>query len=100
LDDCGATDKSNVAKLGTTIVGGGEHAKEIQQAGADVTHMCAALLKNSPEHLGSVLQQMQEWMEENEYESVSQLKGSVSQQHAGDPAAYERANYIEVLRSL
>ncbi|MEE4217714.1 MAG: dihydroorotate dehydrogenase-like protein [Xanthomonadales bacterium] len=93
----------NKVDLTLAATGGIHNAEDVMRlllAGADVTHMCAALLMNSPEHLASVLQKMQEWMEENEYESVSQLKGSVSQQHAGDPAAYERANYIEVLRSL
>lgn len=88
--------------LTLAATGGIHHAEDVMRlllAGADVTHLCATLLKNSPEYLGSILQQMQEWMEEHEYASVEQLKGSVSQQHAADPAAYERANYIEVLRS-
>lgn len=68
-------------------------------AGADVTHMCSALLKNGPEHITNTLQQLQHWLEEKEYESVQQLKGSISRQHAIEPAAYERANYINVLDS-
>lgn len=93
----------NKVDLTLAATGGIHNAEDVMRlllAGADVTHLCATLLKNSPEYLGSILQQMQEWMEEHEYASVDQLKGSVSQQHAGDPAAYERANYIEVLRSL
>jgi dihydroorotate dehydrogenase (fumarate) len=88
----------------TLAATGGIHnaddAMRLLLAGADVTHLCAALLINSPEYLATILEQMQQWMEEHEYESVEQLKGSVSQQHAADPAAYERANYIEVLRSM
>jgi dihydroorotate dehydrogenase (fumarate) len=68
-------------------------------AGADVTHMCSALLQQGPAHLTQVLQQLVEWMEKNEYASVKQLKGSISQRHAIDPAAFERANYISVLDS-
>ena len=68
-------------------------------AGADITHLCSALLQNGPEHLSILLQQMGEWLERNEYSSVKQLKGSISQQHAIDPAAFERANYISVLDS-
>jgi len=68
-------------------------------AGADVTHLCSALLQNGPEHLSQLLQQMREWLDRNEYNSVKQLKGSISQQHAIDPAAFERANYISVLDS-
>jgi dihydroorotate dehydrogenase (fumarate) len=36
---------------------------------------------------------------EHEYESIQQLKGSVSQEHAIDPTNYERANYVQVLDS-
>ncbi len=68
-------------------------------AGADVTHMCSALLRNGPDHLGLVLRQLKQWLEEREYESVSQLKGSISAQHATDPVAYARANYVSVLGS-
>ena len=68
-------------------------------AGADVTHMCSALLHHGPQHLAKTLQQAAQWLEEHEYSSVQQLKGSVSRQHAIDPAAYERANYITVLDS-
>jgi len=68
-------------------------------AGADVTHMCSVLLQKGPAHLTQTLQQMQQWLEEHEYQSIEQLKGSISRQHAIDPAAYERANYITVLDS-
>jgi dihydroorotate dehydrogenase (fumarate) len=68
-------------------------------AGADVAHMCSVLLKNGPEHISSTLQQLQQWLEEKEYTSVQQIKGSISRQHAIDPAVYERANYISVLDS-
>ena len=68
-------------------------------AGADVTHMCSVLLQQGPVQLSRTLQQMQVWLEEHEYTSVQQLQGSLSRQHAIDPAAYERANYITVLDS-
>lgn len=68
-------------------------------AGADVTHMCSALLQHGPQHIAHTLQQMQQWLELHEYDSIKQLKGSISRQRAIDPAAYERANYISVLDS-
>lgn len=68
-------------------------------AGADVTQMCSALLQHGPQHIATTLQQLQHWLEEHEYESVSQLKGSISRQRAINPSAYERANYISVLDS-
>jgi len=78
---------------------GADDALKALLAGADVTHLCSALLQHGPGRLGEILGDMQRWMEEKEYASVSQLKGSVSQQHAIDPGAYERANYLNVLDS-
>jgi len=68
-------------------------------AGADVTHLCSALLQQGPAYLTQILRELHEWLEQNEYSSVRQLKGSISQRHAIDPAAFERANYISVLDS-
>ena len=43
---------------------------------------------------------MREWMEEHEYESVEQLKGSMSQKNCPDPSAFERAQYMRALADL
>lgn len=66
-------------------------------AGADVTMMCSALLKNGPQHITTVLAEVRQWMLEHEYVSVSQMKGSMSQKSVADPAAFERANYMKAL---
>ena len=89
--------------LSLAVTGGFHTTEDILKAllaGADVTHLCSALLHHGPEHLSEILQDLRIWLEEHEYESVSQLKGSISQQHAIDPAAYERANYVNVLDSF
>jgi len=39
------------------------------------------------------------WMEVNEYESVEQMRGSMSYQNVADPSQFERANYMKVLNS-
>jgi dihydroorotate dehydrogenase (fumarate) len=46
-----------------------------------------------------ILNDLVNWMEEYEYESVRQMQGSMSQKHVADPAAFERANYMRVLQS-
>jgi dihydroorotate dehydrogenase (fumarate) len=68
-------------------------------AGADVTMLCSALLKNGPNHLAQVLADLHQWMLEHEYVSVQQMKGSMSQKAIADPAAFERANYVKALHS-
>ncbi len=84
-------------------VSGGVHtAKDVIRAimaGADAVQMVSALLLSGPEHLSKVRGQLVEWMEEHEYESVAQMRGSMSHARCPDPAAFERANYMRVLQS-
>ena len=81
----------------TTGVHTAEDAVKLLLAGADVTMMASALFRNGPEHLASVLQGVRAWLDEREYASVEQLKGSVSQSNVADPAAYARSNYMKML---
>ncbi len=67
--------------------------------GADVAMMTSAVLRHGPEYISTVEAGLQVWLDENDYESVAQLRGSASRATAPDPAAFERANYIRVLRS-
>ncbi len=75
-----------------------EDVIKMLMAGADVTMMCSALLKNGPSHITKVLADVEQWMLEHEYLSVSQMKGSMSQKSVADPAAFERANYMKALQ--
>jgi dihydroorotate dehydrogenase (fumarate) len=68
-------------------------------AGADVVHLCSTLLLHGPQRLTQILRDMEAWLEESPYESVEQLKGVLSQRHAGDASAYARANYLQLLNS-
>jgi dihydroorotate dehydrogenase (fumarate) len=68
-------------------------------AGADVTMLASALLRFGPDHLRPLEQGLAEWLAAREYESVEQLKGSLSQRAVPDPAAFERANYARTLKS-
>jgi dihydroorotate dehydrogenase (fumarate) len=68
-------------------------------AGADVTMMASALLRHGPDHLSVVESELVAWMADREYDSVDQLRGSVSQLSSSDPSAFERANYMKTLTS-
>jgi dihydroorotate dehydrogenase (fumarate) len=74
-----------------------EDVLKLLLAGADVTMIASAFYKFGPDHLRTLLGGVRSWLEEKEYESVSQLKGSLSQVNAPDPGAFERANYIKTL---
>jgi dihydroorotate dehydrogenase (fumarate) len=49
--------------------------------------------------VAEILHDVESWMVDHEYESITQMKGSMSQLAVGDPSAFERANYIRVLSS-
>lgn len=83
----------------TTGVHTAEDALKLLLVGADVTMMCSALLKNGPPHLTAMLNDLIAWLDEHEYESVAQLKGSMNYRNIADPEALMRANYMKVLNS-
>jgi dihydroorotate dehydrogenase (fumarate) len=69
-------------------------------AGAKVAMMASALLKGNPEeHVRGLMAELRTWMIEREYESITQMQGSMAQRSTAEPAAYERSNYMKVLNS-
>lgn len=81
----------------TTGVHSGRDAAKYLLAGADAVMTASALLKHGIGHLRQILDELKTWMEEKEYESVTQMKGAMSQASVANPAAFERANYIKIL---
>ncbi len=77
----------------------GEDVVKCLLAGATVTQCASALLQNGIGHLQEIRTRLLRWMEEKEYESVSQMRGAMSQKSVANPNAFERANYLKVLSS-
>jgi len=90
-------------KAGLAATGGVHTAEDVIKllmVGADVTMMCSALMRHGVNHLRHVEREVREWMEEHEYESVAQMKGSMSQIKCPDPAAFERAQYMHAVKGM
>ena len=68
-------------------------------SGATVTMLASELLRNGVKRIGEMRADLQSWMEDHEYESVEQMRGSMSQINVATPDAYVRANYIKMLQS-
>jgi dihydroorotate dehydrogenase (fumarate) len=81
----------------TTGVHSGADAARCLLAGADVAMMTSALLEKGPEHVAAVERELVAWATESGFESVAQLRGSVSHRHVADPTSFERANYMATL---
>jgi dihydroorotate dehydrogenase (fumarate) len=80
-------------------VSSGIDAAKALLVGADVAMMTSAVLRKGHEHFATVEKELVEWMDANEYTSVSELRGSVSYAASDDPSAFERANYLKTLHS-
>lgn len=89
-------------KVGVSLAAtGGVHTAEdaikMLLAGADVTHLCSALLLHGPKRLTEIRQGIEHWLEESPYDSIDMLKGTLAHRHAGQKSAYERASYVKML---
>ncbi|NJO56144.1 MAG: dihydroorotate dehydrogenase-like protein [Rhodospirillales bacterium] len=89
----------NCSLAATRGVQTGTEVVKYLMAGADAVMTTSALLRNGAGHLTTLVKGLSDWMEKREYESVTQMKGSMSQKKVADPSAFERANYIKVLQS-
>ncbi len=74
-----------------------EDAIKMILAGADITHLCSALLLHGPKRLTQILEGMEQWLEESPYEELEQCKGVLAHRHHEKDSAYERASYVKML---
>ena len=84
--------KANLAA--TSGIHNGRDGVKMLMAGADVTMLCSALIRRGIPYITLVERELAEWLERHGYDSVEQLKGSLSQLKCPTPEAFERAQYI------
>ena len=88
-------------KTSIAITGGVHTAIDVikaTMAGAHATQMVSALLRHGPGHLRKVRKDIESWMQEHEWSSLTEMRGNMSFDRIPDPAAYERANFRMTLR--
>jgi dihydroorotate dehydrogenase (fumarate) len=83
----------------TTGVQSGTDILKAMMAGSKVTMVASEFLRKGINRASEMLESAQLWMEDNEYDSIEQMQGSMSQKSVADPATFERANYMKVLSS-
>jgi dihydroorotate dehydrogenase (fumarate) len=88
-----------VAIAATSGIHTGGDAIKALMVGADVAMIASAVLRDGPSKVKDIEDEMCEWLTENEYSSVTQLRGSASQGSVEDPGSFERAQYIRTLHS-
>ncbi len=84
----------------TSGVHSAEDIVKAVMAGANVAMTASELLEKGIARAGQMVTELEQWMEQYEYQSVRQMRGSMSQKNVGDPAAFERGNYMKALQSF
>ncbi len=89
--------KLNASLAATSGIHRAADALKMLMAGADVTMLCSTIIRHGIPQIAMIERDLMDWLEEHEYESVGQLKGSLSQKNCAEPAAFERAQYMKAL---
>lgn len=87
----------NLSFAASTGVHSANDVLKLVMAGADITQVTSALMAHGPELIGKINDDLINWMDENEYQSIDQMKGSMSLIHSPDPKTIVRDNYMRTL---
>jgi dihydroorotate dehydrogenase (fumarate) len=85
---------------GSSGVHSPEDVVKLLLVGADVTMVCSTLLRNGVNHLGDLEAGLRQWVEKHEYNSVTQMRGGLSQLRCPDAGAFERAQYVNAVKGI
>ena len=89
--------KVNASLAATSGIHRAADALKMLLVGADVTMLCSTIIRHGIPQIAMIERDMVDWLVEHEYESITQLKGSLSQKNCAEPAAFERAQYMKAL---
>ena len=86
---------------GSIGLSGGVHtaqdAIKSVMVGASAVQMVSALLKNGPSYLTKIEKELSQWLQDHEYVSLEQMRGSMSLRTCPDSSAFVRSNYMKML---
>jgi dihydroorotate dehydrogenase (fumarate) len=84
----------------TSGVHSGEDVIKMMMVGANVTMMASTLLRHGVKKIAAIEDEIVRWMQDNDYESITQMRGSMSLLRSGDPHGFERAQYMRAVSSI
>jgi dihydroorotate dehydrogenase (fumarate) len=90
----------NTSLAATSGIHRAADALKMLMVGADVTMLCSTIIRHGFPQIAMIESEMTQWLEDHDYESISQMKGSLSQKNCEEPAAFERAQYMKALNSF
>lgn len=75
----------------------GEDVIKMILAGANVVEVVSTIYKHGPQQITKMLEDMEIWMANKQYETLDEFRGNVSKKKIKDPFAYRRAQYVDIL---
>ena len=90
----------HISLAATSGIHRGADALKMLLVGADVTMLCSTIMRHGFPQIAMIESELTTWLEEHDYESISQMKGSLSQKNCAEPAAFERAQYMKALNTF
>lgn len=91
------SDRLHADLAATSGIHRGYDVLKMVMSGAKITMLCSVLLRHGINHIRVIEQEMREWMQQHEYESIQQMQGSMSQKNCPNPSAFERSQYMRSL---
>ena len=91
--------KLDLSLAATSGIHRGSDALKMLLAGADAVMLCSTLIRHGVQQFSVIERELTAWLVEHEYESIQQLKGSLSQKNCADPESFERAQYMRAISS-
>ncbi|MDP4291819.1 MAG: dihydroorotate dehydrogenase-like protein [Bacteroidota bacterium] len=82
---------------GSSGVYHGSDVVKLMLAGADTVQVVSALFKHKPEHIKTMLEDVNNWMERKNYATIDEFKGKLAKVNTKDPFVYKRAQYIDII---
>lgn len=90
-------DQLSISLAATSGVHEAEDVIKCLLTGADVAMVATSVMRQGTAHVATLVQGLESWLEEHDYQSVEQIKGSLSMKNAPDASAFARSNYMEAL---
>jgi dihydroorotate dehydrogenase (fumarate) len=69
-------------------------------AGASAVEIASTIYKNGFGQIQVMLSELDTWMNRKDYSSIDQFRGLLSQSKSGNPAAYERVQFMKYFRGF
>src|SRR6056297_1810962 len=89
--------KINANITANTGIYTGEDVIRLLLSGADTTQVVSTLYKNGIDYIGQMLQDIEKWMDENNFKEINDFKGKLAKSQIPDPFVYRRAQYVDIL---